>query len=312
MHSRGLPNWIQRFERHARRNFAEAATKYLQGYAGKDKRRIAYAVRSLTPYIGHMVLMDINDDALSDFKRERAQVASSGTINFEITLCSTILNAACREWEWIPRALKLKRVNGKRKQPYPLTWEEQDRLFAALPAHWATGLALFAVNTGVRVEELLGLRWDQQVKIPKLDSFVFVLSDTKNNQARAVICNSLARLAVERQVGNGVDYVFASRSNRSEEGRLRNLDPIWWEAWKAAGLPTDKWTRRGPHNLRHTYGHRLRLANVSEEDRNALLGHAKTNLAQDYAEPDIERLQALAELATRRTEGTVILRRVVA
>jgi integrase len=318
MRNRGLPEWVTRIERHARRTFAEAATKYLQGYEGKDKRRVAYALKSLTPYVGDLVLMDVNDDALSDFKRDRAQglgkftrPASAGTINFEITLASTILNCACREWEWLPRALKLKRVHGARKQPYPLTWEEQDRLFVRLPQHWAEGLALFGVNTGVRQDELLGLRWDQEVKVPTLDTFVFVLSDTKNDQPRAVICNSLARLAVDRQRDNGSEYVFASRSNRSKGERMRYLDPHWWDAWKAAGLPTDKWTRRGPHNMRHTFAHRLRLANVSEEDRNALLGHAKTNLAQHYAMPDIERLTKLSELVTQRTEG-VILRRAVA
>jgi integrase len=314
---RGLPSWIQRFERHARRNFAEAADKYLREYAGKDKRRVAYAVRSLSPYLGNVILMDINDDALSDFKRDRAQgvgfkkPAMAGTINFEITLVSTILNCACREWEWIPRSLKLKRVQGSRRQAFPLTWEQQDAVFARLPRHWAEGIALFGVNTGVRPDELCGLRWDQQVKIPELDTFVFVLSDTKNGEARAVICNSLARLAVERQQDNGSDYVFPSQSNRSKGERMRDIWDLWEQAWRAAGLPADKWTRRGPHNMRHTFLHRLRVAGVSEEDRNALGGHGKTTLAQHYTQPDIERLAKLAELVTRRTEG-VILRRKVA
>ncbi len=317
MHNRGLPTWIQRFERHARRNFVEAADKYLKEYAGKDKRRVAYAVRSLIPYIGHLVLMDVNDDALSDFKRDRGQgvgfkkPAAAGTINFEITLVSTILNCACREWEWIPRSLKLKRVKGSRRQAFPMTWEQQDAVFAQLPQHWAEGIALFGVNTGARPAELCGLRWDQEEKIPELDTFVFVLSETKNNSARAVICNSLARLAVERQRGNGSEYVFPSQSNRSKGERMRDIWDLWEQAWRAAGLPADKWTRRGPHNMRHTFLHRLRLADVSEEDRNALAGHGKTTLAQHYAMPDIERLQQKSELVTRRTSG-VILRRKVA
>ena len=94
--------------------------------------------------------------------------------------------------------------------------------------------------------------------------------------------------------------------------RLAVYELAWDTAWKAAGLPTDYWTRRGPHNMRHTFLHRLRVAGVSEEDRGALAGHG-TTLEQDYAWPEIEKLTGIAELATirERTRG-VILRRKVA
>ena len=317
MDRRGPGSWIQRFERHARRTFAEAANKYLQGYEGKDKRRVAYAIRALTPYIGHMFLIDVNDEALEGFKHDRsnglgafAKKASSGTTNYEIGLASTILNAACREWEWIPRTIKLKRVKGPRRQPYPLTWDQQDALFAELPVHWREGVALFGFNTGAREQEIVGLRWDQEVAIPELETSVFVLNDTKNGESRALILNSLARLAVDRQRGNESEYVFPSRSNRSKGERMGDLYTTWDRAWKAAGLPADRWTRRGPHNMRHTFLHRLRVAGVSEEDRAALAGHG-TTLEQDYAMPEIEKLTTLAELATHRSGG-VILRRKVA
>jgi len=315
MHRRG-PSWIQRFERHARKTFADASAKYLQGYEGKDKRRVAYAIRSLIPYIGHVVLIDVNDEALEGFKHDRAnglgaftKQSSSGTINFEIGLAATIMQSAL-ELEWIPRVLKLKRVKGPRRQPYPLTWPEQDALFAELPTHWSEGVALFGFNTGAREQEIVTLRWDQEVAIPDLETSVFVLNDTKNGESRALILNSLARLAVDRQRGNESEYVFPSRSNRANGECMRDLWGTWDRAWKAAGLPTDRWTRRGPHNMRHTFLHRLRVAGVSEEDRGALAGHG-TTLEQDYAMPEIEKLTKLAELATHRSGG-VILRRKVA
>jgi integrase len=316
MHRRG-PSWTQRFEKHARRNFADAADKYLKAYEGKDKRRVAYAIKWLIPYLGDVVLMDVNDEALEQFKHDRLnglgafeKKSSSGTVNYELGLVSTILNAACREWEWIPRTLKLKRVKGPRRQPYPLTWDQQDALFAELPVSWREGVILFGFNTGAREQEILGLRWEDEVQIPELSTSVFVLNDTKNNESRALILNSLARLAVERQRDNDSEYVFPSSSNRSKGERMNTLWDTWDAAWKAAGLPSDQWTRRGPHNMRHTFLHRLRVAGVSEEDRGALAGHG-TTLEQDYAMPEIEKLTKLAELATRRSSG-VILRRKVA
>jgi integrase len=315
MHRRG-PSWIQRFERHARKTFADAANKYLEGYEGKDKRRVAYAIKSLIPYIGHVLLMDVNDEALSDFKHDRAnglgaftKKSSSGTVNYEIGLAATIMKGAL-ELEWIPRVLKLKRVRGPRRQPYPLTWPEQDALFAKLPLSWREGVILFGFNTGAREQEMLGLRWEDEVQIPDLSTSVFVLNDTKNDESRALILNSLARLAVDRQRGNDSEYVFPSCSNRSKGERMATLWDTWDAAWKAAGLPADQWTRRGPHNMRHTFLHRLRVAGVSEEDRAALAGHG-TTLEQDYAMPEIEKLTKLAELAAQRSSG-VILRRKVA
>lgn len=35
------------------------------------------------------------------------------------------------------------------RAPYPITWDEQDRLFPTLPAHLGL-MVLFAVNTGLR------------------------------------------------------------------------------------------------------------------------------------------------------------------
>jgi integrase len=320
MHRRG-PSWTQRFEKHARRNFADAADRYLKAYQGKDKRRVAYAVKWLIPYLGDVVLMDVNDEALEQFKHDRLngfgafeKKSSAGTVNYEIGLVSTILNAACREWEWIPRTLKLKRVKGPRRQPHPMTWDQQDALFAELPQHWAEGVILFGFNTGAREQEILGLRWKDEVEIHDLSTSVFMLydQDVKNDEARPLILNSLSRLAVDRQRDNGSEYVFPSCSNRSAGERMATLWDTWDGAWKRAGLPTDFWTRRGPHNMRHTYLHRLRVAGVSEEDRAALAGHG-TTLEQDYAWPELEKLIGLAELATirERTRG-VILRRKVA
>lgn len=319
MHRRG-PSWIQRFERHARKTFADASNKYLEGYEGKDKRRVAYAIKSLIPYIGHVLLMDVNDEALSGFKHDRAnglgaftKQSSSGTINYEIGLAATIMKGAL-EAEWIPRVLKLKRVKGPRRQPHPMTWEQQDALFAKLPQHWAEGVILFGFNTGAREQEILGLRWTDEVEIPDLGTSVFMLQeqDAKNDEARPLILNSLARLAVSRQRGNDSEYVFPSCSNRSKGERQSTLWDTWDAAWKRAGLPTGYWTRRGPHNMRHTFLHRLRVAGVSEEDRAALAGHG-TTLEQDYAYPELEKLIGVAELATirERTRG-VILRRKVA
>lgn len=301
----------ERFERHAHRTFAEAATKYLNEFQGKDEHRQEIAVRSLLPYIGQLRCIDVDDDALQPFKADRLsgtgpfdRPALAGTVNKELTVAATVLNKACRVWRWLPSAPKILHVRGRARRAYPISWEEQERLFGALPTGWERCAALFAVNTGVRKAELFGLRWADMVPVPELETFVFVLHDTKNGESRAVICNSIARRAVNYLRSNGTEFVFPARWDR---GRIRQSGKVWAAAWVRAGLPADPMTRKGIHNLRHTFAHRLRAAGVPQEDRNALLGHQKSNLAEHYALPDIQRLSAAAELITVRRD-TVVLR----
>lgn len=313
--SRGNPIW-GRFEENAHRTFEEAATRYLKEFDGKDKERQRYCLEALIPYIGHLTLIEVDAEALEAYKEDRKdgkgafdKPVMAGTINKELTVVTTILNRACRDWRWIPSVPRIRHVKGAKRVAYPLTWDEQAKLFSKLPDHWAVGCALFAVNTGVRKAELFGLRWKDMVPIPELDTYVFILTDTKNGQDRAVICNSVARRAADYQRGNGSRYVFPSRRAQSEGDMVKACNGVWRKAWYGAGLPKDPLIRKGIHNLRHTFAHRLRAADVPVEDRDALMGHSNASLSQHYALPDIERLQAMSERVTERKD-TVVLRSV--
>lgn len=321
-----------RFDRHVDRTFAEAATRYLAEFQGKAKDRAAQSVFAVAPYIGHLRLIDVDDEAMQQFKEDRklgrppfTKPAMANTVNKDLTQVVTILNKACRVWRWLPSVPKLEHVKGAVRQPYPFTWEEQDRLFRCLPTGWDVGAALFAVNTGVRREELFGLKWEHRRWMPELDiknpdgtvkerMYVFILVDTKNGEQRAVICNSIARRAVKHQQDWQEKYgksafVFPSKSNGHKGTKVRDAGKVWNKAWKAAGLPTGRLVKQGIHNCRHTCGHRLRAAGVPQEDRDAILGHKKTNLSEHYATEDVGRLLAYVELITVR-RATTILRAV--
>lgn len=311
----GNPVW-ERFERNAHRTFEEAASRYLREFDGKDKERQRYCIEALIPYIGGRRLIDVDAEALEAFKEDRKlgtgafkRPVMAGTINKELTVVTTILNRACRDWRWIPSVPRIRHVKGAVRVAYPLTWQEQERLFAHLPDHWALGAACFAVNTGVRKAELFGLKWSDMCPVPELDTYVFILTGTKNGEDRAVICNSIAKRAVTYQRGNGSKYVFPSRRGQSSGTMVRACNGVWRKAWEAADLPSDPLIRKGIHNLRHTYAHRLRAADVPVEDRDALMGHSRASLSQHYALPDIERLEMMSERVTVKRD-TVVLRSV--
>jgi integrase len=84
------------------------------------------------------------------------------------------------------------------RQPYPLSWDEQVRLFQQLPAHVAR-MALFKVNTGCRDQEVCGLRWEWEVAVPELETTVFLIPGhkVKNGDERLVVLNRVARSVVD-------------------------------------------------------------------------------------------------------------------
>lgn len=64
----------------------------------------------------------------------------------------------------------------------------------------------------------------------------------------------------------------------------------WRTAWKDSGLPISKQFVKGVHNLKHTFGTRLRAAGVVHETRQVLLGHTNQNITSHYSIAQLEEL----------------------
>lgn len=62
------------------------------------------------------------------------------------------------------------------------------------------------------------------------------------------------------------------------------------------------------HDLRHTYGQRLRDAGVSEEDRALLLGHAGNGMPQHYAAATVAKRLEATNAVRKTRDRTMVLR----
>jgi len=90
----------------------------------------------------------------------------------------------------------------------------------------------------------------------------------------------------------------------------RMYNTAWKTAWRKAGLPTDPKFCRGPHNLKHTFGRRLRAVGVPLETRKVLLHHTTGDITIHYSPADIqELLDAVAKLSEMRP--VTLLKKVV-
>ncbi|MDH3410655.1 MAG: site-specific integrase, partial [Gammaproteobacteria bacterium] len=122
------------------RTFQQAAIKFLEDHQGRKLlERYVYAFVRVMPHIGHLRLDRIHNDTLSSYRRaRRADGVSAGTINKELSCVRRVLNLAARVWRhangmsWLDAPPLIEMEQGKTRRPYPLSWEEQDRLFREL------------------------------------------------------------------------------------------------------------------------------------------------------------------------------------
>ena len=273
------------------RSFREAATKFLE--ENDHLRSIgdyALHLKQLDPFIGDLPLERVHLGSLQTFieARKRAGIKHR-SINLALATVRRVLNLAARLWRdeagltWLetPPLIQMLPLSDARK-PYPLSWDEQRKLFSHLPKHLAL-MCLFKVNTGCREQEVCRLRWDWEIQVPELDTSVFIVpgSMVKNREDRLIVLNRVARSVIEDLRGLHKDSVFTFRGNPIK--KLNNS--AWKKARLNAGLPQVR-----VHDLKHTFGRRLRAAGVPLETRKVLLGHRTGDITTHYSAPELEEL----------------------
>jgi integrase len=311
----------------------EAAAKYLNDFALKSTvRRDAAALKDLEPYIGHLWLDQINNDSFNAYRNARQDLTII-TRNGKIGGARRIRKLAAEVWcypntnmTWLERAPTILAEKGHRpRDPYPLDASEQELLFSELTAD-RRRIALFAVNTGLRDQELCRLQWTWEVRIPELDTptvkrsvFVLPADFVKGKRARVVVLNDCAQAILEEFRGQHRRYVFTSKRGHSRH-RLKHVLASGWRSARVRAArkyrgrfgvdAPDGFRRIRVHDLRHTFGRRLRAAGVGLEDRKDLLGHKRQEITTHYSAAEVGYLIQAANriLSPSRASSTTLLR----
>ncbi|MEZ1729059.1 tyrosine-type recombinase/integrase [Pseudomonas aeruginosa] len=290
----------------------------------------AIYLEQLDPYIGDLPLTHVDDESLSPYIKDKLKPsrASTGkvkpgvtprTVNIALEKVIRILNLCARKWRdeekrpWLDTVPMINKLDEKRSRrpPYPLSWEEQSLLFSELPDHLRR-MALYKVNCGSREQEVVKLRWDWEIPAPELDTSVFLIpsdfggrdkgSGVKNGEERLVVLNTVAKSVIEGQRGLDPVWVFPygmpDRNGKATPVHRMN-DSAWKKARiRAAKKYQERFLRPAPkgfasiriHDLKHTFGRRLRAAGVTEEDRRALLGHKNGSITSHYSAAELGKL----------------------
>jgi integrase len=303
----------QRYGERPRRTFRQAATRYLNEATKVTLAKDAWCLKRIDPFIGALQLENVHMGTLRPYiEFGQKQGLKNRTINMPLEVVRRILNLAATEWldenglSWLHSAPKIRLLpRSDAREPYPLNWEEQELLFSALPVHLRQ-MALFAVNTGCRDAEVCGLKWEWEVSVPELGTSVFIIprEHVKNREDRLVVLNNVAKQVVARQRGRHPEWVFVFKGKP-----LRTMNTSTWKkVRKEAGLPQVR-----IHDLKHTYGRRLRAAGVSFEDRQDLLGHKSGRITTHYSQAELAGLIEMANLVCEqrghKTDTLTLLRK---
>ena len=130
--------------------------------------------------------------------------------------------------------------------------------------------------------------WDWEVNVPELQTSVFIIPGprVKNGEERLVVLNRIAASVIESRRGLHRTHVFGFKGRPVR----RMLNTAWKKARIRAGLPDLR-----VHDLKHTFGRRLRAAGISFEDRQDLLGHRSGRITTHYSAAELTHLIDAAE-----------------
>ncbi|WP_150818125.1 tyrosine-type recombinase/integrase, partial [Pseudomonas fluorescens] len=172
------------------------------------------------------------------------------------------------------------------------------------------------------------------IAVPELGSSVFLIpanfggrstrAGVKNRDERLVVLNDVAKSVIEKQRGKNQLFVFPF-GKPDGEGNETTVHRMNDSAWKKARVrAAKKWqekylrpahdsvARIRNHDLKHTFGRRIRAAGVTEEDRKALLGHKNGSITSHYSAAELDQLIEAANkvsVTDSRAPALTILKR---
>ncbi len=217
----------------------------------------------------------------------RGSVLSPASVNRELATLRRILRLASR-WRLIRRLPTIALLRGER-QCESVFSHRQESLFLEAASEPLRSIAIVAVDTGLRMRELLTLDWaDVRLEPPSGARFGHLTvrsRNSKNSKSRSVpITGRVARVLSEFEHGQrGLVFFRHDGSELCQTYLNQQASKIR----KALDLPHDL----TPHAFRHTFGTRLGEAGADAFTIMRLMGHSSVTVSQRYVHPTPESVE---------------------
>jgi integrase len=242
----------------------------------------------LKPALGSLRLDRIGPRELERYKAEKLTAGlSPKSINNHLTVLRRMLDVA-REWEIISAVPKVKWMRCPKPKFDFFDFSEAERLVAGADGQWGT-MILLALRTGLRLGELLALRWeDVDLVVGRLVVRRAVarniIGTPKNGRTREIPLSKEAIRALKEHRHLRGENVFCDEGGEMvTKGATKR--PLW-RACRRAGL-----RRIGWHVLRHSFASHLVMRGVPIKAVQELMGHSTIEMTMRYAHlsPEVPR-----------------------
>lgn len=236
---------------------------------------------------GQKHLSEVSSLDVENYKIRRLKIVKPATVNREVVLLKRMFNLA-KQWDFATenpvKGVKLFREDNIVERI--LGPEEEERLLAEAHPDLQP-ILVAALNTGMRLGELLALTWADI----DLSQRLLIVRKSKNGRVRRIPINDRL-LETFRSLESGFArdaFVFPSPLSGKRRYSLRTA---FQAAQKRAGISSLRF-----HDLRHTFATRLVAAGVDIVTVKELLGHQDISMTLRYAHASPERsLEAVCRL----------------
>lgn len=268
--------------------FKDFAKRFLETYVATNNKHSEATTKEsvfkhhLVPAFGELTLDQITEERIEKYKGtklRRKRPLSAKTINNQLTILRKTLSIAVK-WKELAHVPEIQWLKTQEPEIEFFGFEEADRLIGSAAPEWRT-MIIVAVRTGLRIGELIGLRWeDVDLHTGQLHVRQAVALDRigtpKSGKSRKLPLSREALDALKAHRHLRGELVFCA-----DDGRMLRRNqcrrPLW-AACRRAGL-----RRIGWHVLRHTFASHLAIRGASLQVIQQLLGHATLEMTLRYA-----------------------------
>lgn len=235
----------------------------------------------------------IDEELISAYVQNRSKTVSAVSVNRELATLRRLLRIA-HDWQIIPRVPKIKlNLKAERNREFVLSHEMEQRYLALAPQPLRDA-ALLMLDTGMRIGELLDLKWALVHMKPVGNArFGFIgirRGKSKNAPRNLSLTPRVHAMLAERSGQAKCAYVFTNESG-CEPLSIWTLEDQHKRLKAALELPADAVI----HSFRHTFGTRLGEAGADAFTIMRAMGHSSVLVSQKYVHPTPEAMERAFE-----------------
>ena len=261
--------------------FTVMAESYLKTYSEPNKKsawRDQISINHLTSYFGKKFLHEITPEDVEKYKAKRRKEVSGSTVNRELACLKHIFTKAVK-WKKVKKnptlEVKLFKESGKRVRY--LEKEDIVRLCESC-SDWLRPIVLTALNTGMRRNEILNLKW-RDIDFRRR---IIYITDSKVGKREVPLNDLLFKVLLRVRKNEKSPYIFCHKNGKPR----KDIRDSFKLGLKRAGIKDFHF-----HDLRHTFASHLVMSGVDLKTVQELLGHRTIEMTLRYSHlsPDHKR-----------------------